>query len=346
MWAYLCQVNVKEIFVMAFIDEMKKKAKMDKKTIVLPESMDRRIFEAAAEILAEDVANIVIIGTPEDVAKNSEGLDVSKATIIDPATYPKTEEYIDTLVELRKAKGMTKEEATKLLHTEYMFYACMMVKCGDADGVVSGACHSTANTLKPALQIIKTKPGTKLVSAFFIMDVPDCEYGANGTFVFGDCGLNQNPNAEELAAIAVSSAESFKALVGVEPKVAMLSHSSMGSAKHADIDKVVEATKLAKEMAPQFEIDGELQADAAMVPSIGASKAPNSTVAGNANVLIFPDLDAGNIGYKLVQRLAKAEAYGPMCQGIAKPVNDLSRGCSAKDIVGVIAITAVQAQQL
>ena len=335
---------VKENFVMAFIDEMKKKAKQNKKTIVLPESMDRRTFEAAAEVLAEDVANLVIIGSPEEVAKNSEGLDISKATIVDPATYPKTEEYIDTFVELRKSKGMTKEEATKLLHTEYMFYACMMVKCGDADGVVSGACHSTANTLKPALQIIKTKPGTKLVSAFFIMDVPNCEYGENGTFVFGDCGLNQNPNAEELAAIAVSSAESFKALVGAEPKVAMLSHSTKGSAKHADIDKVAEATRLAKEMAPQFEIDGELQADAAMVPSVGASKAPDSTVAGKANVLIFPDLDAGNIGYKLVQRLAKAEAYGPMCQGIAKPVNDLSRGCSAKDIVGVIAITAVQAQ--
>ncbi|MBQ2745647.1 MAG: phosphate acetyltransferase [Lachnospiraceae bacterium] len=329
---------------MAFIDEMKKKAKMDKKTIVLPESMDRRTFEAAAEILAEDVANLIIIGTPEEIEKNSEGLDVSKATFVNPATYEKTEQYIDTLVELRKAKGMTKEEATKLLNTEYMFYACMMVKCGDADGVVSGACHSTANTLKPALQIIKTKPGTKLVSAFFIMDVPNCEYGENGTFVFGDCGLNQNPNAEELAAIAVSSAESFKALVGAEPKVAMLSHSTMGSAKHADIDKVAEATRIAKEMAPQFAIDGELQADAAMVPSVGASKAPNSNVAGNANVLIFPDLDAGNIGYKLVQRLAKAEAYGPMCQGIAKPVNDLSRGCSAKDIAGVIAITAVQAQ--
>ena len=329
---------------MAFIDEMKKKAKMDKKTIVLPESMDRRTFEAAAEILAEDVANLIIIGTPEEIEKNSEGLDVSKATFVNPATYEKTEPYIDTLVELRKAKGMTKEEATKLLNTEYMFYACMMVKCGDADGVVSGACHSTANTLKPALQIIKTKPGTKLVSAFFIMDVPNCEYGENGTFVFGDCGLNQNPNAEELAAIAVSSAESFKALVGAEPKVAMLSHSTMGSAKHADIDKVAEATRIAKEMAPQFAIDGELQADAAMVPSVGASKAPNSNVAGNANVLIFPDLDAGNIGYKLVQRLAKAEAYGPMCQGIAKPVNDLSRGCSAKDIAGVIAITAVQAQ--
>ena len=225
-----------------------------------------------------------------------------------------------------------------------MFYACIMVKAGDADGVVSGACHSTANTLKPALQIIKTKPGTKLVSAFFLMEVPNCELGENGTFVFGDCGLNQNPNPEELAAIAVSSAESFKALVGVEPKVAMLSHSTKGSAKHADIDKVAEATKLAKEMAPELNIDGELQADAAIVPSVGASKAPGSNVAGAANVLIFPDLDAGNIGYKLVQRLAKAEAYGPMCQGIAKPVNDLSRGCSAKDIVGVIAITAVQAQ--
>ncbi len=328
---------------MAFIDEMKKKAKMNKKTIVLPESMDRRTFEAAAEILAEDVANLVIIGTPEEIAENSEGLDVSKATFVNPATYEKTEQYIDTLVELRKAKGMTKEQATELLNTEYMFYACMMVKCGDADGVVSGACHSTANTLKPALQIIKTKPGTKLVSAFFVMDVPNCDMGSNGTFIFGDSGLVQNPNAEELAAIAVSSAESFKALVGEEPKVAMLSHSTKGSAKHADVDKVLEATRIAKEMAPQYKIDGELQADAAMVPSVAASKAPGSDVAGAANVLIFPDLDAGNIGYKLVQRLAKAEAYGPLCQGIAKPVNDLSRGCSAKDIAGVIAITAVQA---
>ena len=329
---------------MAFIDEMKKKAKMNKKTIVLPESMDRRTFEAAVEILAEDYANLVIIGTPEEIAKNSEGLDVSKATFVDPATYEKTEYYIDQLVELRKAKGMTKEQATELLNTEYMFYACMMVKCGDADGVVSGACHSTANTLKPALQIIKTKPGTKLVSAFFVMDVPNCDMGSNGTFIFGDSGLVQNPNAEELAAIAVSSAESFKALVGEEPKVAMLSHSTKGSAKHADVDKVVEATRIANEMAPQYKIDGELQADAAMVPSIAASKAPGSDVAGEANVLIFPDLDAGNIGYKLVQRLAKAEAYGPLCQGIAKPVNDLSRGCSAQDIAGVVAITAVQAQ--
>ncbi len=328
---------------MAFIDEMKKKAKMNKKTIVLPESMDRRTFEAAAEILAEDVANLIIIGTPEEIEKNSEGLDVSKATFVNPATYEKTEEYIDTLVELRKSKGMTKEQATELLNTEYMFYACMMVKCGDADGVVSGACHSTANTLKPALQIIKTKPGTKLVSSFFVMDVPNCDLGSNGIFVFGDCGLVQNPSAEELAAIAISSAESFKTLVGEDAKVAMLSHSTKGSAKHADVDKVTEATRIAKEMAPEIMIDGELQADAAMVPSVGASKAPDSDVAGSANVLIFPDLDAGNIGYKLVQRLAKAEAYGPMCQGIAKPVNDLSRGCSASDIAGVIAITAVQA---
>ena len=329
---------------MAFIDKIKEQAKQNKKRIVLPESMDRRTFEAAAEVLKDGIADLIIIGSKEEVEKNSEGLDITGATIVDPATNPKTAEYIDLLVELRKAKGMTKEAATDLLMKEYMFYACIMVKAGDADGVVSGACHSTANTLKPALQIIKTKPGTKLVSAFFLMEVPNCELGENGTFVFGDCGLNQNPNPEELAAIAVSSAESFKALVGVEPKVAMLSHSTKGSAKHADIDKVAEATKLAKEMAPELNIDGELQADAAIVPSVGASKAPGSNVAGAANVLIFPDLDAGNIGYKLVQRLAKAGAYGPVLQGLSMPVNDLSRGCFADDIVGVVAITAVQAQ--
>ena len=329
---------------MAFIDEIKAKAKSNKKTVILPESMDRRTFEAAAEILAEDIANLIIIGTDEEVKANSEGLDISKATIINPHTYEKTQEYINGFYELRKSKGMTPEEAEKTLLGDYMYYACMMVKMGDGDGIVSGACHSTANTLRPSLQIIKTAPGTKLVSAFFVMVVPDCEYGEDGVFVFGDCGLVQNPNPEELAAIAGSSAASFKQLVGKEPVVALLSHSSMGSAKHDDVTKVVEATKIAKEEYPQFAIDGELQADAAMVPSIGASKAPNSNVAGKANVLIFPDLDAGNIGYKLVQRLGKAEAYGPMCQGIAKPVNDLSRGCSAKDIVGVIAITAVQAQ--
>ena len=331
---------------MAFIDDIKARAKADKKTIILPESMDRRTFEAAAEILAEDIADLVIIGTEEEVAKNSEGLDISKATIVNPFTNEKTETYINEFYELRKAKGMTPEQAKESLLGDYMYYACMMVKMGDGDGIVSGACHSTANTLRPSLQIIKTKPGTKLVSAFFVMVVPDCKFGEEGTFVFGDCGLNQNPNPEELAAIAGSSAESFELLVGKKAQVAMLSHSSMGSAKHDDVTKVVEATKLAKEQYSQFAIDGELQADAAMVPSIGESKAPGSSVAGHANVLIFPDLDAGNIGYKLVQRLAKAEAYGPMCQGIAKPVNDLSRGCSYKDIVGVIAITAVQAQAM
>ena len=329
---------------MAFIDSIKERAKANVKTICLPEGMDVRTYEAAANALKEGTANLIILADDEEFAANNGGFDVSKATIINPKTSEKLQSYIDGLVELRKAKGMTPEQAKELLTTDYMYFACMMVKNGDADGVVSGACHSTANTLRPSLQIIKTAPGTKLVSAFFVMDVPNCEFGENGTFVFGDCGLNQNPNPEELAAIAVSSAESFKALVGAEPKVAMLSHSSMGSAKHADVDKVVEATKIAKEMAPDVALDGELQLDAAIVPSIGKSKAPDSKVAGSANVLIFPDLDAGNIGYKLVQRLAKAEAYGPMCQGIAAPVNDLSRGCSAADIEGVIAITAVQAQ--
>lgn len=329
---------------MAFIDEIKKKARAVKKTIVLPESMDRRTWEAVETVLKEDIANVVVLGTPEEVEANSKGLEVSGATVINPNTSDKLDEYVDALVELRKNKGMTPEEARRLLTTDYMFYACMMLKSGAADGVVSGACHSTANTLRPALQIVKTKPGSKIASAFFVIDVPNCEYGENGTFVFGDCGLNQKPNPEELAVIAVSSAESFRFLVGAEPKVAMLSHSSKGSAKHADVDKVVEATRIAKELAPELKLDGELQTDAAMVPSVGASKAPGSEVAGHANVLIFPDLDAGNIGYKLVQRLAKAEAYGPMLQGIAKPVNDLSRGCSASDIVGVVAITAVQAQ--
>ena len=329
---------------MAFIDTIKAKAKQDKKTIILPESMDRRTYEAAAQILEEDFANLIIIGTPEEVAENSKGLDISKATIIDPHTYEKTQEYIDLFVELRKNKGMTPEKAKETIFNDYCYYGCLMIKAGHADGLVSGACHSTANTLRPCLQIVKTKPGTKLVSAFFLMVVPDCEFGEEGTFVVSDCGLTQNPTPDELAAIAGSSAESFKLLVGKEPKVAMLSHSTKGSAKHADVDKVVEATRIAKENYPELKLDGEMQLDAAIVPSVGASKAPGSDVAGQANVLIFPDLDAGNIGYKLVQRLAKAEAYGPMTQGIAAPVNDLSRGCSASDIVGVVAITAVQAQ--
>ena len=329
---------------MGFIDEIKTKAKADLKTIVLPETEDVRTYEAAEAILKEGTAKLVLIGSEEEVAKNKGNFDISGAQIVDPAKSEKTESYIAKLVELRQKKGMTEEQARELLLTNYPYYGVMMVKMGDADGMVSGACHSTADTLRPCLQILKTKPGTKLVSAFFIMVVPDCEMGENGTFVFGDCGLNQNPSPEELAAIAISSAESFKQLVGAEPRVAMLSHSSMGSAKHDDVTKVVEAVKIAKAEAPDLMLDGELRLDAAIVPSVGASKAPQSPVAGKANVLIFPDLDAGNIGYKLVQRLAKAEAYGPMTQGIAAPVNDLSRGCSAKDIEGVVAITAVQCQ--
>lgn len=329
---------------MGFIDAIKERAKADKKTIVLHESMDRRTFEAAEKILKEGIANLVIIGTPEEIAENSKGLDISGATIVDPFNDPNKQKYIDKFVELRGAKGVTPEIAKETIEKDYMYYACLMCKCGDADGAVSGACHSTANTIRPCLQIIKTKPGTKLVSAFFLMEVPDCEYGEDGIFVFSDCGLNQNPTAEELAAIAGSSADSFKMLTGKEPKVAMLSYSTMGSAKHDDVTKVQEATKLAKEAYPQLKLDGEMQLDAALVPSVGSSKAPGSEVAGQANTLIFPNLDAGNIGYKLVQRLAKAEAYGPVLQGIAMPVNDLSRGCFSDDIVGVVAITAVQAQ--
>lgn len=329
---------------MNFIDTIKERAKQEKKTIVLPESMDERVIEAAHKVLEEGIADIIIIGTDEEISKSSQGFDISRATIINPYTSELTEELTNQLVEIRKNKGMTYEEAKKLLLEDYMYYACMLVKTGRADGVVSGACHSTANTLRPSLQIIKTKPDSLLVSAFFLMIVPNCEYGHNGTFIFADSGLEQNPDPERLAAIAASSAESFKSLVGVEPKVAMLSHSTMGSAKHADVDKVVEAVRIAKEKYSQYAIDGEMQLDAAIVPSVANSKAPNSDVAGQANVLVFPDLDAGNIGYKLVQRLAKAEAYGPITQGMAAPINDLSRGCSADDIVGVVAITAVQAQ--
>ncbi|MGF7145728.1 phosphate acetyltransferase [Anaerotaenia torta] len=328
---------------MGFIDVIKERAKQNRKTIVLPETEDRRTLEAASRILEEGVTNIILVGNREAIAEVGEGLDLSKAEIIDPNNTEKLQEYIDLLVEVRKSKGMTAEQARKLLTTDYLYFGVTMVKAGDADGMVSGAVHSTADTLRPSLQILKTAPNTKLVSSFFVIVVPNCEFGADGTFLFSDSGLVQNPNAEELAAIAGSSAKSFAALVGQEPVVAMLSHSTKGSASHPDVDKVAEATRIAKELYPDVKIDGEFQLDAAIVPSVGASKAPGSDIAGKANVLIFPDLDAGNIGYKLAQRLAKAEAYGPITQGIAKPVNDLSRGCSADDIVGVIAITAVQA---
>ena len=325
------------------MEQLKNRAKENKKRIVLPESMDRRVLEAAEIVLKEDIADIILIGDEEEIKEKSNGLDLSRTTIINPNTYELTESLIKLLFELRRDKGMTLEEARNLLLNDYMYYACMLVKMGYADGVVSGACHSTSNTLRPALQILKTKTGVKLVSAFFLMVVPDCQYGDNGTFLFADSGLEQNPDSEKLAAIAASSAESFQLLTGQEPIVAMLSHSTMGSAKHADVDKVIRAVEIAKRDYSQYKIDGELQLDAAIVPSVANFKAPNSEVAGKANVLVFPDLDAGNIGYKLVQRLAKAEAYGPICQGIAKPVNDLSRGCSSLDIVGVVAITAVQA---
>ena len=325
---------------MNFIESIKERAKKDIKTIVLPESMDERVIEAANIIVKENIANLIVIGKEE----LREKLNSDKITIIDPSTSELTEDLANKLFELRKEKGMTLEEAKRLLLEDYMYFACMLIKDGKADGAVSGACHSTSNTLRPALQIIKTAPGVELVSAFFLMVVPNCEYGANGTFIFADSGLEQNPDSEKLAAIAASSADSFKLLVQEEPIVAMLSHSTVGSASHADVDKVVEATRIAKEKYPQYKIDGEFQLDAAIVPEVAKSKAPDSSIAGHANVLIFPDLDAGNIGYKLVQRLAKAEAYGPITQGIAAPVNDLSRGCSAEDIVGVVAITAVQAQ--
>lgn len=328
---------------MGFIDVIKERAKKNIKTIVLPESNDRRTLEAASRVLAEGVANIILVGNKDEIAKGAEGLDLSKATIIDPNNTEKLQGYVDLLVEIRKSKGMTPEQAKDVLTKDYLYFAVTMVKAGDADGMVSGAVHSTADTLRPSLQILKTAPNTKLVSAFFVIVVPDCEFGADGTFIFGDSGLVQNPNSEELAAIAGSSAKSFALLVEKEPIVAMLSHSTKGSASHADVDKVLAATKIAQELYPEYKIDGEFQLDAAIVPSVGASKAPGNDIAGKANVLIFPDLDAGNIGYKLAQRLAKAEAYGPITQGIAKPVNDLSRGCSADDIVGVIAITAVQA---
>ncbi len=318
-----------------FLNRMKAAAKADKKTIVLPEGEDPRTIEAARQIVEEDLANLVILGDPAQI-------DVEGVTVIDPATAEKRQAYADALYELRKAKGMTAEQAFEQV-ADATYFGTMMIKCGDADGLVSGACHSTANTLRPALQILKTAPGTKLVSSFFIMCTPT-EYGEEGTLLFADCGLNIAPDADQLSEIAISSANTWKSLMSDEPVVAMLSYSTMGSAGGDTAEKVQEATRLAKEKAPELALDGDLQLDAALEASVGLLKAPDSKVPGNANILVFPDLAAGNIGYKLVQRFAKAEAYGPVLQGIARPVNDLSRGCSAEDIVGVVAITAVQAQ--
>ena len=332
---------------MSFVETMKEKARQNIKTILLPESEDIRVIQAAADVEKEGFAKAVLIGNEENVKKLAldNNIDVSKVTIIDPLKSEKFEEYSNKFYELRKAKGMTPEKAKETMK-EPIYFGTMMVKVGDADGIVSGACHPTAHTLRPALQILKTAPGTKLASAFFLMVTKCPEYGENGVLIFADSGMNEYPDADGLSEIAISSAKSFKQLVGKEPRVAMLSYSTYGSASSPLTEKVIEATRILKEKAPDLICDGELQLDAAIIPEVAERKAPGSPVAGRANVLIFPDLDAGNIGYKLVQRFGRAEAYGPLCQGIAKAVNDLSRGCSSDDIVGVVAITSVQAQDM
>lgn len=326
-----------------FLERIKERAKMDKKTIVLAEGEELRTVQAADIILREGIADIILLGNEDKIRSLADGLDISQAKIVDPAKDANHAVFAEKFYEMRKAKGMTPEKADETMNN-VLYYGVMMVKEGLADGMVAGAVNATSNVLRPSLQILKTAPGTKLVSAFFVMVVPDCEYGHHGTFIYADSGLNENPDADAVSEIAISSAKSFKDLIEADPVIAMMSYSTYGSAKSELVDKMQLATKLAKEKRPDLLLDGELQADAALVPSVGASKAPGSPVAGKANVLIFPNLDCGNIAYKLTQRLAKAEAYGPITQGIAKPVNDLSRGCSAEDIVGVCAITCVQAQ--
>ena len=331
---------------MSAIEKIKAKARADVKHIVLPEGAEPRTVQASAKILKEGVARVTLLGNPDEVRKVAAetGTDLTGVAIIDPATSEKSAAYAELLYELRKAKGMTPEQATELVTKNTLYYGAVMLKAGDADGMVAGAINSTGNVLRPALQIIKTAPGITVVSSCFIMELPDPKWGDNGVMIFGDCAVIPNPTAEELAAIAIASAASGKQLVDINPRVAMLSFSTKGSAKHENVTKVQEATKLAHELAPDLQLDGELQADAALVESVGQLKSPGSTVAGHANVLVFPDLQAGNIGYKLVQRLAGAEAIGPIIQGLAKPVSDLSRGCSVDDIVSVVSITAVKAQ--
>ncbi len=329
---------------MSMMDVIKAKAKQNVRTIVLPEGSEPRTVQAAAIIVKEKIANVILLGKIADIdaVAKEKGVDLTGVTKIDPVEADNFSECVNDFYELRKAKGMTPEEAKKTI-SDPIYYGTMLLKKGLADGLVSGAIHSTANTLRPSLQIIKTLPGVAIVSSCFIMEVQDKQYGKDGVLLFGDCAINIDPTATDLANIAIATAQTAKNLVGIDPQVAMLSFSTFGSAKHELVDKVVEATKLVKEMAPDLKVDGEMQADAALVESVGQLKAPGSLVAGKANVLIFPDLQAGNIGYKLVQRLGNATAIGPICQGIAKPVNDLSRGCSIDDIVDVVAVTAVQA---
>ena len=326
---------------MSLLQSVREKAKKACKTIVLAEGEEKRVLDAAKVILDEKIAGLVLIGNKDVIAQKA-AFDVNRVTIVDPAS-DNLDEYADLLYELRKAKGMEKEQAAQLVKNP-VYLGVMLVKTGKADGMVAGSVNSTGDTLRPALQIIKTAPGIKTVSSCFIMALPEgSKYGENGVMVFADCAVNIEPDAEQLASIAIASADTAKKIAGIDPKIAMLSFSTKGSAKHANVDKVVEATKIVNTIAPELQCDGELQLDAAIVESVAQLKAPGSKIAGHANVLIFPDLQSGNIGYKLVQRLAGAQAVGPICQGFNKPVNDLSRGCSSEDIVNVVAMTVLQA---
>jgi len=330
---------------MKLLDKIHANAVKLNQRIVLPESHDERTLKAADIAYEQKLANVILIGNKAKILKNAENLglkNIKHIEIVDYDTYPKIAEYADLMVELRKKKGLKKEEALELLKNP-LYLAVLMIKAGDADGEVAGAANATGNVLRPAFQFVKTAPGISVVSGAFLMFVDDKQFGEDGLMLFADCAVHPNPDAAELAQIAVSTGKTARAIAGIEPKIAMLSFSTKGSAKHEMVDKVVEATKIAKKMAPDMEIDGEMQADAAIVTSVGKKKAPDSKIAGDANVLVFPDLQSGNISYKLVQRLAKAEAIGPILQGMAAPINDLSRGCSVSDIVNLIAITSNQA---